>query len=445
MTPCRNDTHRVTLIVLQGFRGSSKEPGANIIRFAKTIEKEQPLLMPGVREMALKDPAHAEEALHKLIRQWGLALPLDIHYFSRGELWCPMLKPSTWFEYLICEKPEILLGGFPRNHPAVGDFLESFWRAYKFEDPEHVVFSQHAGDLCRCIPYCIFADEGRGLRKAPIQIVGLETVFNIRSFRAFQKKMKASDGRYNQRLLWSIQRHTGAGSSLTSRLLLYVLPHSAYKAKLKQNWYKVLDEVVQDFAGICTAGFQCDDGTRWFPIFIGLKGDAPALSKIGQFTRSFNHLLGPAGVCHHCLGGRPEHPWEDLSSQATWRNTCYVERPWKANKPACILPIPFSVEAPEKAYRSDCMHLIKLGIARHFVASVIVAFGDLDVFNGSASSVAALLENSHSDFVYCCKREIKQTPNLKQFTKDSLHWPRRSSYPWGGHLLFFVKMFILLP
>ena len=53
------------------------------------------------------------------------------------------------------------------------------------------------------------------------------------------------------------------------------------------------------------------------------------------------------------------------------------------------------------------MHLVKLGVARHLIASCVVALGDWDIFTGSAASIAALLELSHNDFVWCCKHEIK--------------------------------------
>ena len=51
------------------------------------------------------------------------------------------------------------------------------------------------------------------------------------------------------------------------------------------------------------------------------------------------------------------------------------------------------------------MHLIKLGIARHFIASAIIGFGNRDVFPDSAASIAALLDGAFEDFVWCCRNE----------------------------------------
>ena len=97
---------------------------------------------------------------------------------------------------------------------------------------------------------------------------------------------------------------------------------------------------------------------------------------------------------------------------------------------------------PENVFRSDAMHLIKLGIGRHFLASAVVVLGDFDVYNGSASGVAKLLEYAHKDFMYTCKQEVHQTPNLKQFTREGFHGPRRTSYPLGGSMDALMKGFI---
>ena len=89
----------------------------------------------------------------------------------------------------------------------------------------------------------------------------------------------------------------------------------------------------------------------------------------------------------------------------------------------------------------DSLHVIKLGIARHFIASAIVVFGEWNVFPGAAESVSALLETSHEDFLWSCQNELHQTPHLKMFSKEGLHWPRRQSFPWGGSLLFRNELF----
>ena len=418
---------------------SSKDSAANIVRLAKVIEKEQPMLLQGIRALSVLNLPHAESGLHRIIQSWGLALPLELHLFNKGILFAPMVKPRAWLEYLLCRKPGILLAGFPKNHEALGQFLETFWRMYKFEDGDHKVYEVHQHRLSKCVPYFLFMDEGRGLRKAPIQCVALESAFSVDSFKIL-KEAAAARGMWDESVFLNHTKHTGAGSSLTSRLLLYVLPHTAYKKKKKQFWYDVLNAAVLDLRDLFETGITVDNDT-WFPIFIGMKGDAPALAKAANLCRSFNHLGGPGGICHHCLAGQAGHPWEAMHPNASWMGTLYVQRPWKPSRPSCLLQIPYSDTAPEKSLRSDPMHLIKLGISRHFVASTIIALGDWGMFPDSDTSINTLLESAHQDFIHCCREEIKQTPHLKMFTRESFHWTRRSSYPFGGFLGFKIKLF----
>ena len=413
---------------------SDKDPAANVVRFAKAIEEEQPLLLRGIRQLSIFSLPHAESGLHRIIREWGMALPIDVYLFNKGTLFAPMCMPSKVLEFYLCKKPGILFGGFPRNHFALDAFLQSFWEGYRYEDGDHEVFRVHGNRLNRCFPVCIYADEGRGLRKAPIQVVALETLWGGKTFSACEKLAKSHG--WNSQTFFQASDHTGRGSSLTSRLLLYVLPHGAYKKKQKHFWYDTFGAPVKDLASLFTSGITDTSGETWFPILIGVKGDAPALNKIGNFSRSFQRVAGKVGVCHQCLAGTRGHMWEDMRSSASWHATIYQERPWTARKPSCVLPIPFSLQAPEKVFRSDCMHLVKLGIARHFIASCVVALGDWDIFTGSADSIAALMELSHNDFAWCCKHEIKQTPHLKLFSKEGFHWPRRTCFPYGGTLQF---------
>ena len=97
-----------------------------MVRFAKAIEEEQPQLLAGIRKIAVQTLPHAESGLHALIQEWGLTLPLEIWYYNRGLIYAPLLKPSSWLEYIICNKPGICFGGFDKRHPALGDFLKAF-------------------------------------------------------------------------------------------------------------------------------------------------------------------------------------------------------------------------------------------------------------------------------------------------------------------------------
>ena len=410
---------------------SSEATAVSIVRNARSVEAEAPLLLRGMRELSAVNLGRCESKLHEIIRGWGMTLPLDIKYFNHGLLFAPMLEMSTWFEYLLDRRSPLLLGGLDKNDPMAGCLLEAFWSAYRHEHPEHEVF-QGITPLSRCVPLCIYADEGRGLRKTPVQVMGFETMFGMETAKACAKLGAA--GTVSDEALCQAMAHTGRGCSLISRILLYVLPHSAYKAAKKEFWFRAMNHAMANFAQLCERGVQLSPGVSWRPALIAVKGDAPALAKIGRFTRSFQHWQGTSGICHLCLAGRPEHNWESMDSDASWTQTLFAERPWKPGLPSCVLQVPFCRVAPERAFRGDCMHIVKLGIARHFIASSIVVLGEWNVFPGAADSMAALLSLAHDDFAWSARFELQQTPHLKVFSRDGLHWTRRSSFPWGGAL-----------
>ena len=227
----------------------SQDTAINIVRFAQAVEKEAPLLLACVRDISSVDLHRVEASLHKLIRSWNMCVPLNIYYLNRGLLFMPQIRAKTWFEYLLDRKAEIIFGGFPLNHPARQFLLETFWSAYQHEEPEHRVYTDHSSRLGRCFPYYIFADEGRGLRKAPVQVVALETVLNVTTYKKFLSKMRGrpeNSWRGDQQLFLEASDHTGHGSSFCSRLLLYILPHGVYKGKSKNNWFLPINFLEQE-------------------------------------------------------------------------------------------------------------------------------------------------------------------------------------------------------
>ena len=164
-----------------------QDSAANVVRFAKAVHKEAPYLLQGVATLSAISLPRAEEGIHNAISDWQQTLPMDIYLWNRGLIFAPMLRATTWCEYLLVKHPKILLGGFDRQHPAVPAFLKAFWTAFAFEEPSHEVYVAHADSLDSCVPVAFYSDEGRGLRKTPIQICGLETMFSVESFAAFEK------------------------------------------------------------------------------------------------------------------------------------------------------------------------------------------------------------------------------------------------------------------
>ena len=87
----------------------------------------------------------------------------------------PVLRPSSWVEYMINHCSELLLGGF--NIHSVPDWqmmLEDFWSKFQESQPRVEVPNPRTS-----IPVAIHGDEGRGKGKRPIMRIAFQTLINL--------------------------------------------------------------------------------------------------------------------------------------------------------------------------------------------------------------------------------------------------------------------------
>ncbi|CAE6966836.1 unnamed protein product [Symbiodinium sp. CCMP2592] len=306
--------------------GKQPAPAARIVRLAKAIEKEAPGILGGIKIISKMDLPKGEHRLHALAKEWKMTDP----HFSL--------------------------------------FLEAFWKAYEYEQPTHLVFRQHSNELSRCIPYMLFGDEGRSLRKCPIQIVCLETVFGLTTYKNY-KEHRAKGGQIDEDTMLDFITHTGKGSSFLSRLLLYALPHALYRSdsdvSYKDFWYDCMDQVARAAIRLFEDGISHRLG-RFYGVCVGFKGDAPFLAKAAKLRRTFMSVEGKhKGIC-------PDLPWEDVGQDPVWVPTIGQSRPWKPNQYSSVRSIPYATSAPEQLLQPDLFHTIKLGIGRHFSGSFLV-------------------------------------------------------------------------
>ena len=387
--------------------------------------------------MSAVDLTHSEVRLHKLIQSWGLTLPIEMSHLNLGLFWIPILHVADWMEHMLRKEPRVLLGGYTFSEKTeIHLHLKAFWTAYQLEDGDHPVYTTHKDRLQFCVPYFLYLDEGRGYRKSPVMLIAFEAVLGLPTRAAFKAKGPrefATEQEYLDACL-DAQAHTAKGNSLTSRFIVTALPHSWYRKTKHQDrshvFHKTLEEISKSCENLFHKGITDMEGNRWYGIFIGLKGDSPALAKAGRLNATFMHLGRNRRMCHFCDAGLDGIPWEDTTPSAAWKLTTFNTRPWTI--PSELLRIPFCRNAPEKMYRNDAFHVIKYGIGRHYTASIIVCLCDFDIWPGQSGSVEAKFERAYRDFRECCKRDLKACPHLKAFTREMLHYGTKNDFPFGG-------------
>ena len=140
-----------------------------------------------------------------------------------------------------------------------------------------------------------------------------------------------------------------------------------------------------------------------------------------------NHVS--AAVCPHCEANITNIPYEDVSAEAAWIATIGRSDPWRVEPVFGILP----GGAHASFIRLDTFHLGPLGAAHYAAPSILCLL--LDAFDhfkpprGGSQNVEHRLAYAHTFFESFCK-SMKQPPrDLKDFTKDKLHWPSKNAYP----------------
>ena len=118
----------------------------------------------------------------------------------------------------------------------------------------------------------------------------------------------------------------------------------------------------------------------------------------------------------------------------SWVQTIGAERPWSATRPPSTLQIPFTEWAPEQIFHADAFHVVKLGIARHFCGSALVALVQWGYIPCNTRNVQDMLAAAYGDFRQACQ-QMRLCPNVKSFTRDILHWSKNAVFPWGGWTL----------
>ena len=89
---------------------------------------------------------------------------------------------------------------------------------------------------------------------------------------------------------------TSPGSCFTA------IPKKNYSKKFEPVYHGMLQLLAEECCSLMQSGVTIN-GTTYYPICMGLKGDAPALAKAGYFCRYFATMGKNKGCCHECLAG----------------------------------------------------------------------------------------------------------------------------------------------
>ena len=311
-------------------------------------------------------------------------------------------------EELLCKRPGVLLNGHDLGDlNAIHGCFRRFWRVFKKHYPHHPVYTDHS-NLEWCIPCKIHIDEGTGVRKHPILQVSWSPVFQ------------------HKYIYWSC------------------LPHELYKAA-NQGWERgnpVVDSLLQQFTAMARSVYFTGisaGANRFYLVWTATEGDLPALAKSFHCKRNFGRE--PNECCFWCEASdhSDDMAFANLRPSAGWRNTIGESRPWTTTGGLADLP----GAGHELFLGKDVFHIIHLGIARTFYASLLCYLVQERYFAGKSVDVRLL--EAYSDFKAFC-RLLSLTPNVKTFSRDNTGWPSTSYFPetsWKGSDTRLMTLWLL--
>ena len=147
-----------------------------------------------LREFAALPLKDAEDGAHRILKEFGLTLPLPIHKMDLGidgvhEF--PYLKFSDWLRYLMDGWKFSQMCGV-QSLEEMMETLRVFWQRFEKLNPHHEIFNRfRAGTVIPslCLPEYSHTDEGRTYQKNAILVISTHGSLG-RGTRAFISKQK---------------------------------------------------------------------------------------------------------------------------------------------------------------------------------------------------------------------------------------------------------------
>ena len=248
-----------------------------------------------------------------------------------------------------------------------GADLRSFWEKMQPLKPHHPVYKLSAEDLAFTIPIYLIGDEGRGYKKSAVFVLGSEPVLGS-GCEAEDERTAAEPLRMNYR-----------GNSIVTRQLFSVMPRTTY-LRDSTPLHKLVSAWAEDLAKCFTTGLEVRRGgtaRTWRVVTLGLKGDWPALDKLGRLSRHFRRESSPfgVGICHLCMANTRGCPsWHECDlNNAPWvRSMAETTDPWKRRMESGLTSlIPMDANKKRHFYYIDLFHTLHKGVAADLAGSAL--------------------------------------------------------------------------
>lgn len=246
--------------------------------------------------------------------------------------------------------------------------FKGFWLNWERLQPQHPIFVAHRGREGHCIPISIHCDEGTSLKKRQIMIVQLQGTMG----KGTRKRKSTED----------VPGCNMIGNSIVTRILWSVMLARVYGGKRKNKpLLKMISHLSMELSEAFHQGIQLKQHHlgRIYLVPISMKGDWPALAKIGSLTRHFGRLVTSGksvgkGICHLCQADRPGFEnWHNLTYDNMVKMHDNAPFPW-TEEPSLVAAIPLNDCDKAAFFRFDIFHALHKGFMGDIAANATVSW-----------------------------------------------------------------------
>lgn len=238
--------------------------------------------------------------------------------------------------------------------------LDAFWGRYKMLEPHHPIFVQHADRLRNVVPLLVHADEGTSQKKRALMILNIQPLIG--------KGTSRGGSQLNF-----------IGHSMTTRFLYTCMVGKLYagnKAKRLQSIVNHMALELQACFNEPTQVFVQGEPRNLYFCCIAMKGDWPALAKIGGLSR--HHLRDSSaqspGICHLCKAGQPGYEWHRFDFDHMSAMHEGVAEPFKTcggGPLTTVVPQPATLSGKAGFFKPDIFHNCHKGVVGDLAANAI--------------------------------------------------------------------------
>lgn len=312
---------------------------------------------------------NSERDVHRTMKKQKTKLDIPTEIIDANGVNIPWISPESWLRFSVRKGLWPIMAGCDRHdYDGACRNWKEFWRVYEKINPDFELFQMSDVDLAHTAAWLVHGDEGRTLKKGGLMVTSLQSALG----RGYdEKRVRKTAGKKLE--------VNFAGHTFTTRYVLHTIPKTSYESN-PELFHTAMEYVAKSCNKLLQQGVvdEMRGGITYRVVILGVKGDAPYLTKVAHFYRSYNTTAKrgeergpPKGVCPYCLAGTRSFPCEEIASEnPKWTSTVGVKLPW-VRTPSLIKHLPHNRGDPASFFKSDIWHVVHLGFGRSWVASVV--------------------------------------------------------------------------